>query len=250
MHVAETREAARAQVRRGLEEWFYYFREVAALPLAPTDGSDPVDALVDGGMAVIGTPDDAIRQIERLHQQSGGFGAYLVMDTNWAEWDNKRKSYELIARHVMPRFQDLSVNREASLRWAADNRPTFMGEARAAVGARVAQHIEQKSTADIRPENLEAMGLDKAKRPRDAAARLSTPINTKDGPMRAVVRRNKALVLSRAPDPTPGEGQVLARTLCRAQGARARPGDRRRLLPRPAEGRRAAGCRHGGRPRS
>ena len=75
VHIAETREKARENVRFGLEKWLYYFREVAALPLAPTDGTDPVDALIASGMAVIGTPDDAIAQIERLQEQSGGFGA-------------------------------------------------------------------------------------------------------------------------------------------------------------------------------
>jgi limonene 1,2-monooxygenase len=161
MHVAATREEARAQVRYGLEDWLYYFREIAALPLAPQDGSDPVDALVNSGMAVIGTPDDAVAQIERLQAQSGGFGAFLMMDHNWAEWDDKRKSYELIARHVMPRFQGANANRDASIRWAAENRPRFIGEAQAAVGARLAQHIENKGTENIRPEILAAMGLDK-----------------------------------------------------------------------------------------
>lgn len=161
MHVAPTREQARAEVRSGLDAWLYYFREVAALPLAPQDGSDPVDSLVNSGMAVIGTPEDAIAQVARLQQQSGGFGAYLLLDINWAEWDAKRKSYELIARHVMPHFQGSNANRDASLRWAADNRPRFIGEAQAAVGARVAQHIEQRGTENIRPEILAAMGLDK-----------------------------------------------------------------------------------------
>ena len=73
MHVAATREEARAQVRFGIEDWLYYFREVAALPLAPTEG-DPIDALVNNGMAVVGTPEDAIAQIERLRQQSGRNG--------------------------------------------------------------------------------------------------------------------------------------------------------------------------------
>ncbi|MGB1088326.1 MAG: LLM class flavin-dependent oxidoreductase, partial [Alphaproteobacteria bacterium] len=72
MHVAETREKARENVRFGIENWLTYFRDVAALPLAPDDGTDPVDALIDSGMAVIGTPDDAIAQIERLWDQSGG----------------------------------------------------------------------------------------------------------------------------------------------------------------------------------
>lgn len=161
MHVAATREQAREEVRHGLEAWLYYFREVAALPLAPQDGSDPVDSLVNSGMAVIGTPDDAIAQIERLQRESGGFGAFLLMDHNWASWADKRNSYELIARHVFPRFQAANVNREASLRWAADNRPRFIGEAQAAVGARLAQHIQEKGTENIRPEILAAMGLDR-----------------------------------------------------------------------------------------
>ncbi len=161
MHVAATREEARAQVRFGLDKWLYYFREVAALPLAPTDGSDPVDALVDSGMAVVGTPEDAVRQIERLREQSGGFGAFLMMDHNWAEWDNKKKSYELIARYVVPAVNGANVNRHASIEWAAANRPRFIGEAQAAVGARLHAHIQAKGTENIRPEILAAMGLDK-----------------------------------------------------------------------------------------
>ncbi|RYF91964.1 MAG: LLM class flavin-dependent oxidoreductase [Caulobacteraceae bacterium] len=161
VHIAETREQARADVRFGLEDWLYYFREVAALPLAPQDGTDPVDALIASGMAVIGTPEDAIAQIERLQAQSGGFGAFLCMDHNWAPWEAKKKSYELLARYVAPNFQGLNENREASLKWAAENRPRFIGEAMAAVGMRVAQHIQEKGTDNIRPEILEAMGMAK-----------------------------------------------------------------------------------------
>ena len=161
MHVAATREQARADVRFGLENWLYYYREVAALPLAPADGTDPVDALIASGMAVIGTPDDAIAQIERLQEQSGGFGAFLLMDHNWAEWEAKKKSFEMIARYVAPKFQGLNENRQASLSWASENRPRFIGEAMAAVGVRVAQHVQQQGGENIRPEILAAMGMDK-----------------------------------------------------------------------------------------
>lgn len=166
VHVAETREKARENVRFGLEKWLYYFREVAALPLAPTDGTDPVDALIASGMAVVGTPDDCIAQIERLQQQSGGFGAFLQMAHNWADFEETKRSYELIARYVMPKFQELNVNRDASLEWARTNRETFMGQAMMAVGTRVAQHIEKKGTENIRPEILEAMGI----KPKDSDA--------------------------------------------------------------------------------
>jgi limonene 1,2-monooxygenase len=161
VHIAETREKARENVRFGLEQWLYYFREVAALPLAPTDGSDPVDALIASGMAVVGTPDDAIAQIERLQQQSGGFGCFMQLAHNWANWENTKHSYELMARYVFPKFQNLNDNREASLNWARDNRPEFMGQAMMAVGSRVAQHVEKKGAENIRPEILAAMGLDK-----------------------------------------------------------------------------------------
>ncbi len=163
MHIAETREKARENVRFGLEKWLYYFQEVAALPLAPSDGGDPVDALIASGLAVIGTPEDAIAQIERLERQSGGFGAFLQMGHNWADFEQTKRSYELMARYVFPRFQGSNANREASLEWARSNRETFMGEARMAVGMRVAQHIQEKGAENIAPEILEAMGMASAK---------------------------------------------------------------------------------------
>ena len=67
-----------------------------------------------------------------------------------------------MARYVFPRFQDSNVNREQSLNWARDNRPTFIGESQAAaVGARLVQHIEAKGADNIAPEIIEAMGLGK-----------------------------------------------------------------------------------------
>ena len=159
MHIASTRDQARADVQFGLHKWLSYFREVAALPLAPDEGGDPIDQLIASGMAVVGTPDDAAAQIERLQAQYGGFGAFLMMDHNWADFDVKKRSLELFARHVAPKFQALNENRHASLDWAASNRPRFIGEAMTAVGMRVAQHIQEKGTDNIRPEILAAMGM-------------------------------------------------------------------------------------------
>lgn len=161
MHIAETREQARADCAHGLADWIYYFREVAALPLVADGDGDMIDQLTSSGMAVIGTPEDAIAQIERLEAQSGGFGCFMFMDHNWADWDRKKRSYELMARYVFPKFQNLNDNREASITWAKDNRETFIGHARMAVGVRVAQHIQEKGVDNIRPEILEAMGIGK-----------------------------------------------------------------------------------------
>ena len=60
----------------------------------------------ESGFGAIGTPDMCTVQVERLHAQSnGGFGAYLMLAHNWANRDATLRSYELIARHLMPRFQ-------------------------------------------------------------------------------------------------------------------------------------------------
>ena len=163
VHVAETREQARANVRFGLEKWLFYFREVAALPVAPMDGTDPVDALIASGIAVIGTPDDCIAQIQRLEKQSGGFGCFLQLAHNWANWEATQRSYELIARYVMPRFQGLNVNRENSLNWARENHTSFMGQTMVAVGSSIMQHIQEKGTENIPPQILKAMGMKPAK---------------------------------------------------------------------------------------
>jgi limonene 1,2-monooxygenase len=68
----------------------------------------------------------------------------------------------LIARYVMPKFQDLNLNRDTSLNWAKQNRESFIGAATAAVASRIAQHISEKGSKDIRPEILESMGMTKS----------------------------------------------------------------------------------------
>ena len=155
MHIAETREQAMADIRFGLDKWIYYFREIANLPIVP-EGDDPVKAMVDTGLAVIGTPDDAAERIQQLVDQSdGGFGAFLLMAHNWANWDATKKSYELMARYVFPKFQNLQDNRVASMSWVGANKEAFTTEVRGAVGARIVQHMMEKGADNIRPEIVE-----------------------------------------------------------------------------------------------
>jgi limonene 1,2-monooxygenase len=147
MHIAETKEQAYRDVEFGLADWVDYFQRVAALPVAPeTDDSKVLaDAVNESGFAVIGTPDDAIRQIERLVEQSnGGFGAYLNMAHEWADTQATRTSYELMARYVFPHFQGSSVSTTRSRDWAAENRPTFIGEVGAAIMTAIGKHNQEQ----------------------------------------------------------------------------------------------------------
>ena len=147
MHIAPTEAEARADVAHGLADWVRYFREVAALQLAPAtdDTRELVDAMNASGFAVVGTPEMAIAQIERLQAQSGGFGAYLLMAHEWASPAATARSYELMAKEVFPRFQGSADAALASRDWAAANRPEFAGAAGAAVIKAVQDHHNPNS---------------------------------------------------------------------------------------------------------
>lgn len=107
-HVAETDAEARADVRYGIEAWFNYFQKVAAFPQMTMPG-DTIDGMIDTinerGAGVIGTPERARAQVERLWEQSGGFGSMLQMAADWANPAATRRSAELFAEEVMPHFQ-------------------------------------------------------------------------------------------------------------------------------------------------
>lgn len=131
VHIAETEEQARRDVMFGLPGWLYYFQKVVALPGVPEVGTpeECLDAMIQAGFVIVGTPDDLIRQIDRLEEQTGGFGAFLVTAHDWANRDATRKSYELIARYVMPRFQDANAYTRRSMEWVQQNRGPFLAAA-------------------------------------------------------------------------------------------------------------------------
>jgi limonene 1,2-monooxygenase len=175
MHIAETKDKAIEDIRFGLAKWSYYFREIANLPMVPEDdGRDPVEAFLATGSAIVGTPDDAIARIQQLVDQSGGFGCFLLMAHNWANWDATKKSYEMIARYVMPHFQGMNVNREASMNWVRENRKDFTAQSRMAVGARIASHIAEKGGENIRPEIVAMMQRPRKPRAKDDPAKAET----------------------------------------------------------------------------
>jgi limonene 1,2-monooxygenase len=154
MHLAETEEQARKDVAYGLEDWMGYFQKVAALPLAPdaTGLESMIDAMNGSGMSVIGTPEQAIAQVQRLIDQSGGFGTFLFMANDWADREAMLRSYELFAREVMPHFQNKTASLVSSRDWAAENRPTFIGAAGAAVMKAFSDHNAEKAEKAAKAE--------------------------------------------------------------------------------------------------
>jgi limonene 1,2-monooxygenase len=106
LHVAPTEEQARAEVRHGITSYIKFVRQI--LPMnVPVDLDDPdavVDVLMTTGNAVIGTPEQAIRHIEKMWELSGGFGTFLIEQSDIADTAATLRSYELFARRVIPYF--------------------------------------------------------------------------------------------------------------------------------------------------
>jgi limonene 1,2-monooxygenase len=110
-HLAETEKQAREEVKFGIEPWFRYFQKVAAFPQMTMPGEqldEMIDVINDNGAGVIGTPERAREQVQRLWDQSGGFGCMLQMGHEWANPAATKRSAELFAAEVMPHFQGLA----------------------------------------------------------------------------------------------------------------------------------------------
>ena len=148
MHIAETREQARENVKHGLDRFCDYFRDVATFPIVPNEITDRYQYMVESGSACIGTPDDAIAFIDRLLQGSGGFGVIMELAQNWADWAQTKRHYELMARYVHPHFQSSREWRGDSYRFARDHHDDFIGQSSAAVQAEIDRHAKKPRAAE------------------------------------------------------------------------------------------------------
>ena len=115
IHIAPTEAQARAEVRFGLSAYIDYIRQI--LPMNVPVDSD-LDHLIDtlhlAGHEVVGTPEMAVRHIERVQELSGGVGTFLLEHADWANFAHTKASMELFAREVAPHFTGSSRARGAA----------------------------------------------------------------------------------------------------------------------------------------
>ncbi len=139
MHIAETRERAMKDIRFGVEAWGGYARDVLPIGPVPKDVCNVGEFIVENRGTIVGAPEDAIREIERMQAGSGGFGVVMFMCHDWAGWPATRRSYEMFARHVVPHFQDQFAARRDSYDTVASGQPGFRAAALDGVTAATAQ---------------------------------------------------------------------------------------------------------------
>jgi limonene 1,2-monooxygenase len=131
MYLADTVDQAWDDIRAGLMAETKYMSSIGFEPLyasAPGQKYDEFtpESIVDSRDWVIGTPDDAIRWIERKLEDTGGFGGVMLVANEWTSFDKISKSIEMFARYVMPRFTGanatmLEESRLQDRRWREGN---------------------------------------------------------------------------------------------------------------------------------
>ena len=129
-HVAETREQARAEVEHGLLRWHNEYnvgtlQRPGLKAFASTAEAIEFHANPDSSAGVIGTPDDLITNIRRMQDITGGFGMVLNFAHDWANPEASNRSWDLIARHVIPEINGQIEPMRASNTWVRENRESF-----------------------------------------------------------------------------------------------------------------------------
>lgn len=129
-HIAETREEARQQARDGLmrhnNEYTVGTLAAGKGPIYKS-GDEAVDdvAFSDESTAVIGTPDDLVAKIHDMMELTGGFGCVIGFVHDWANRENTRRSWDMVARYVVPQVNGLLDDYLDSYKWVNESRETW-----------------------------------------------------------------------------------------------------------------------------
>jgi limonene 1,2-monooxygenase len=143
-HIAETRERARLEARDGLlrhhNEYIVGTLQRPGLQAysSPDEAVDKA-AFAEGAAATIGTPDDLVAKIKSVLEVSGGFGTIVGFVHDWANPENTSRSWDLVARYVVPQINSHLVGLRSSQKFVMENRAVFE-RSREAVMAKIMEN--------------------------------------------------------------------------------------------------------------
>ena len=166
-HIAETREKAAEQAKDGL---FRHHNEyvVGTLqrpglkPFKTPEEAVEKTAYSKGAAATIGTPDDLIARIKSVIDISGGYGTTVGFVHDWANPENTARSWDMVARYVVPEINKYCASLRTSREFVANNREYF-------------DRAKQAVMAKINENELAAAALKVTKSPMLAASGSNVP---------------------------------------------------------------------------
>lgn len=152
-HIAETREKARAEARDGLLHHHNEYitgtlQRPGSKPFKSPDEAVDKMAFSPGSAAVIGTPDDLVAKIRSVIDISGGFGTVVGFVHDWANPENTFRSWDLVARYVVPEINGYLAGLRASQKFVSENRAYF-DRAREAVMAKIMDNESAAAALEV-----------------------------------------------------------------------------------------------------
>src|SRR6266851_2504011 len=92
-----------------------------------TSPEDAVEKTAGGEAAAstIGTPDDLVKTIKSLMDVSGGVGTIVGFVHDWANPENTRRSWDMVARYVVPEINGYIDGLRKSQKFVIENRAVF-----------------------------------------------------------------------------------------------------------------------------
>lgn len=147
-HLAETQGQARNEAVHGLQRWHNEYNvDTLGRPgaVAVDDAWELLDRTTSGGAsgagaAVVGTPDDLVAAIRQLQETTGGFGVVLGFAHDWANREATMRSWELMARYVIPEINGYTAGLRDSQRYLHENQDDLMAGAGRAVMSKIMAH--------------------------------------------------------------------------------------------------------------
>jgi limonene 1,2-monooxygenase len=166
-HIAETREEARRQAGPGLmkhhNEYIHgTLQRPGSKPFASPDEAVDMTGFGPGAVATIGTPDDLVARIKSVLEISGGFGTVVGFVHDWANPENTFRSWDMVARYVVPEINGYLRELRKSREFVVANREYFE-RAKDAVMAKIQENPDA------------AAALAKTKSPMLAASSSNVP---------------------------------------------------------------------------
>jgi limonene 1,2-monooxygenase len=158
-HVAETREQARREAREGLMRWHNEYNVGTLMRPGITAFKSPDEAVdqtafVDGAASAIGTPDDLVKLIKNVMKMSGGVGTIIGFAHDWANPENTRRSWDMVARYVVPEINGYVDSMRRSQKFVIENRGVFERAGEAVMAKIMGNEKAAAALADTGPGRI------------------------------------------------------------------------------------------------
>jgi limonene 1,2-monooxygenase len=94
-------------------------------PFRSADEAVDKTAFGEGAASTIGTPDDLVQTIKNVMKVSGGVGAIIGFAHDWANIECTRRSWDMVARYVVPEINGYLDGLRNSQKFVIENRAVF-----------------------------------------------------------------------------------------------------------------------------